>query len=148
MSNKNYNEIFKIIKSVVESESNLIANMANTTAILKEKLGFFWIGFYLVDTNSKELVLGPFQGTLACTRIPYGRGVCGKSWSTGETIIVDDVHSFEGHIACSPLSKSEIVIPVKRKGELIAVLDIDSDNFGEFTKDDAVELEKICELLT
>jgi GAF domain-containing protein len=147
MKEKKYKEIYEVVKSVVEVESNLIANMANTVAILKEQLGFFWIGFYLVEFESNQLVLGPFQGTLACTRIAYGRGVCGESWREGEALLVDDVHKFPGHIACSSLSKSEIVIPIKKDGKVFAVLDIDSDEYGEFDNIDSKYLNEICHLL-
>lgn len=100
------------IESVISGETNLIANLANTAAILKEAFGWFWVGFYLVEPDTQELVLAPFQGPLACTRIPYGRGVCGQAWERGATVIVEDVNKHPGHIACSSLSQSEIVVPL------------------------------------
>lgn len=118
-----YEEILPQIKSLVESETDMIANMANICAVLKEVFDFFWVGFYLVKDN--ELVLGPFQGSLACTRISKGKGVCGTAWEQAHTLIVPDVDQFEGHIACSSLSRSELVLPLFYKNEIIAVLDID-----------------------
>lgn len=144
---KKYSHIFNTIKSVVESESNLVANLANVTAILKAELGHHWIGFYTVDTVANQLVLGPFQGPLACTRIPYGKGVCGDSWKENRTIMVADVHQYPGHIACSSLSNSEIVVPIVKSGKVVAVLDIDSTSFGSFSESDKQGLESICELL-
>jgi GAF domain-containing protein len=141
----NYEETFKIIKSVVESESDLIANMANTCAVLHERFNFLWTGFYLV--KDEQLVLGPFQGPLACTRIPFGKGVCGSSWKEERTLVVGDVHQFPGHIACSSLSNSEIVVPLKNQDKVFAVLDIDSEDFGAFDSVDQEYLEKICHLL-
>jgi len=121
-----YKNLLPQIKGLLEGEKNLVANLANITAALKEQFNFFWVGFYLVDEN--ELVLGPFQGPVACTRIKKGRGVCGTSWEKNETIIVPDVEAFPGHIACSSLSKSEIVLPVYQSNNFIGVLDIDSDS--------------------
>lgn len=129
----------------MEGEEDMVANMANISAIIKEMFGFHWVGFYLVKGN--ELVLGPFQGPVACTRIKFGKGVCGSSWERKETIIVDDVDKFPGHIACSPLSKSEIVVPVVADGEVIAVLDIDSENYGEFDGEDRGFLEEISRII-
>ena len=122
-----YAEILPQIKAVVSSETDLIANMANVSAILKEAFGFWWVGFYIVKSSEagEELVLGPFQGPLACTRIKKGRGVCGTAWAKEETIVVPDVEQFPGHIACSSLSKSEIVVPVfDQNGKVMAVLDM------------------------
>lgn len=136
-----YKEIIPQIESVISTESDLIANLANTSAILKEAFGFFWVGFYLVKED--QLVLGPFQGTLACTRIKKGKGVCGKSWETKATIIVPDVENFEGHIACSSLSKSEIVVPLIKNGEVKGVLDVDSDKLNDFDETDKMYLEEI-----
>lgn len=136
-----YKEIIPQIESVISAESDLIANLANTSAILKEAFGFFWVGFYLVKED--QLVLGPFQGTLACTRIKKGKGVCGKSWETKSTILVPDVEKFEGHIACSSLSKSEIVVPIIKNGEVKGVLDVDSDKLNDFDETDKMYLEEI-----
>jgi len=141
-----YKEILPQIKSLVEDEPDLIANLANISAILKETLGFFWVGFYVVKDN--QLVLGPFQGSLACTRIKKGLGICGKAWETEQTIIVPDVEKFEGHIACSSLSRSEIVVPVFIEGQVIGVLDVDSVDLNFFNDTDAHYLEKIASLIT
>jgi GAF domain-containing protein len=111
--------------------------------LLKESFGFFWVGFYIVKDN--QLVLGPFQGPVACTRIAFGKGVCGGAWAQKKTLVVEDVHQFPGHIACSEHSKSEVVVPVFRNGEVIAVLDIDSQEFATFDSEDAVHLEKLME---
>lgn len=141
-----YAELLPQIESVVSAESDMIANMANISAILKEAFGFWWVGFYIVKaTNAgEELVLGPFQGPLACTRIKRGRGVCGTAWDKGETIIVPDVDQFPGHIACSSLSRSEIVVPVFSPcGNVMAVLDIDSEHLATFDVTDKEWLEKM-----
>ncbi len=139
-----YEAIIPQIEAIISSENNLIANLANVTAIIKEAFNFFWVGFYLVDTPD-ELVLGPFQGTLACTRIKRGRGVCGAVFASGVTEVVPDVELFPGHIACSSLSKSEIVVPIfGANGEMIAVLDIDSDELNTFDEVDKLYLEKIA----
>lgn len=140
-----YRTVLSRIRAVMEGEEDMVANMANISAIIKEMFGFHWVGFYLVKGN--ELVLGPFQGPVACTRIKFGKGVCGSSWERKETIIVDDVDKFPGHIACSPLSKSEIVVPVVADGEVIAVLDIDSENYGEFDGEDRGFLEEISRII-
>ena len=140
-----YKNLLPQIKGLVEGEKNLVANLANITAALKEQFNFFWVGFYLVDEN--ELVLGPFQGPVACTRIKKGRGVCGTSWEKNETIIVPDVEAFPGHIACSSLSKSEIVLPVYQSNNFIGVLDIDSDSYNSFDSTDATYLRTILDLL-
>jgi len=136
-----YEAILPQIKAVIEGESDLIANLANASAILKQAFGFFWIGFYLMKNG--ELVLGPFQGTLACTRIPLSKGVCGACATRKETIVVPDVEKFPGHIACSSLSKSEIVVPLVIDGEVKLVLDIDSDKLNDFSAIDAHYLEVI-----
>ena len=141
-----YEELLPQIKGLLEGEADIIANLANVTAVLKEALGFFWVGFYLV--RGKQLVLGPFQGSLACTRIDKGKGVCGKAWETASTIIVPDVDRFEGHIACSSLSRSEIVVPIFQRGIVAGLLDIDSDLTNTFDKTDARYLEDICKLLS
>ena len=125
----------------MEGESDMIANMANVSALIHREFGFWWTGFYRVCDG--ELVLGPFQGPPACTRIAYGKGVCGSAWKRGETIIVPDVEEFPGHIACSSESRSEIVVPVWRDGRIVAVLDIDSEKLGTFTETDRYWLEKI-----
>ena len=155
-----YEEVLPQIRSLVEGESDLIANMANIAAVLHNTFHFWWTGFYLVKeknertkeegltTNDErpatnELVLGPFQGPVACTRIPYGRGVCGTAWKEGRTVIVPDVHAFPGHIACSSASKSEIVVPIRKNGEIIAVLDIDSDEYNTFDEMDQRYLEEL-----
>jgi GAF domain-containing protein len=146
-----YQEIIPQIQSLLEGENDLIANMANVTAVLKEAFNFFWIGFYLVKPDNSEfgksLVLGPFQGPVACTRISYGRGVCGKVWEEGRSIVVPDVELFPGHIACNSLSRSEIVVPLIINGECIAILDIDSDELNSFDLSDEKYLKKIISFL-
>lgn len=137
-----YESLLPQIRSLVNNESDLIANMANVAAALKEVFGFFWVGFYLVKDD--ELVLGPFQGPIACTRIKYGKGVCGTAWKEAKTIIVEDVDKFPGHIACSSLSKSEVVVPLFSGKEVVAVLDVDSDSYSEFDTIDANYLNEIC----
>jgi GAF domain-containing protein len=148
MENKTekYQKLLPQIAALIEGESDMTANMANIAAVLKDAFDFFWVGFYIVKVN--ELVLGPFQGPVACTRIAFGKGVCGTAWKELRTVIVPDVHQFPGHIACNSASKSEIVVPVYVKnGEMSAVLDIDSDMFGTFDDIDVEFLEKICGLL-
>ena len=141
-----YAELLPQIRSVVEDETDTIANMANVAAMLHETFGFWWTGFYRVQGN--ELVLGPFQGPLACTRIRRGRGVCGTAWERNETVVVADVDAFPGHIACSSASKSEIVVPVRKAyGDVVAVLDIDSDAYATFDETDRLWLEKIVTLI-
>lgn len=141
-----YQSIVPQIKALVEGETDIIANMANVCAALKYGLNFFWVGFYLVKNN--QLVLGPFQGPVACTRIHLGKGVCGASWQNNEVIIVDDVDTFPGHIACSSLSKSEIVLPIYNSNkEIVGVFDIDSDTYKTFDKIDELYLTQILELL-
>lgn len=140
-----YQEIYKQIESVVSGETDQIANMANTAALLHEAFGFWWTGFYIV--KGEQLVLGPFQGPVACTRIGFGKGVCGTSWERRETIVVPNVHEFPGHIACSSLSQSEIVVPMFRDNEVYAVLDIDSKELSTFDETDKDWLERIVELL-
>ena len=130
---------------MLEDEPDLIANLANVAAALKEQFGWLWVGFYLV--KNEELVLGPFQGPVACTRIKKGRGVCGTSWQKAETIIVDDVEKFPGHIACSSLSRSEIVVPLTRNGEVMGVLDVDSELLAQFDETDKKYLEEIAEAI-
>ncbi|MBP6796154.1 MAG: GAF domain-containing protein [Saprospiraceae bacterium] len=140
-----YAGLYPQIKALVQGETDLIANMANITAALKEQFGWLWVGFYLVHDH--QLVLGPFQGPVACTRINYNKGVCGTAWSRGETIIVPDVDAFPGHIACSSLSKSEIVVPVWGDTKIKAVLDVDSLVLNDFDEVDKKYLEEIAGLL-
>lgn len=141
-----YQSIVPQIKALVEGESDITANMANVCAALKFGLNFFWVGFYLIKNN--QLVLGPFQGPVACTRINLGKGVCGTSWQNNEVIIVDDVDSFPGHIACSSLSKSEIVLPIYNSNkDVIGVLDVDSDAYKTFDKIDEQYLTQILQIL-
>ena len=142
-----YAEVFRMIQAVVEGESDMVANMANVAALLHEEFGFWWTGFYRVEQESKQLVLGPFQGPVACTRISFGKGVCGTAWERSETVIVPDVHQFPGHIACSSASNSEIVVPVFQGKKAIAVLDIDSTEFNTFDQTDKEWLEKIVSLI-
>ncbi len=176
-----YKEILPQIEAITSDETDMIANMANIAAVLKEAFGFFWVGFYIVkdidsqldefresaaresikrgSDDGKELVLGPFQGPLACTRIKYGRGVCGTAWKENRTVVVPDVEQFPGHIACSSLSRSEIVVPVysnarnndngvsEKVGNCIAVLDIDSKELNTFDSIDALYLQQIVALL-
>lgn len=140
-----YLSLIPQIKGLVIDEPDLVANLANIAAALKEQFGFFWVGFYLVKAD--ELVLGPFQGPVACTRISKGRGVCGASWAQANTIIVPDVEKFPGHIACSSISKSEIVIPLLKNNEVWGVLDVDSDQYNFFDETDAQFLQEIVMLI-
>lgn len=142
-----YTTIFQTIQALVEGESDIIANMANMSALLHEEFGFWWTGFYRVEQEPDQLVLGPFQGPVACTRIQFGKGVCGTAWERAETVIVPDVHQFPGHIACSSASNSEIVVPVFQGKKVIAVLDIDSTEFNSFDQTDKEWLEKIVTLI-
>ena len=141
-----YDLLLRQIQSLAESETDDIALMANMAAAIHDTFHFWWTGFYRVMGN--ELVLGPFQGLLACTRIAYGRGVCGTAWQEQRTLVVPDVHQFKGHIACSSASNSEIVVPVFRNGKIIAVLDIDSEHYNTFDEIDRVWLEKIVTILS
>lgn len=138
-----YETVIPQIKALIDGEPDLVANLANITAALKEQFGWFWIGFYLV--KNEELVLAPFQGPVACTRIKKGRGVCGSSWHQAQTLIVPDVSKFPGHIACSSLSISEIVVPIIRNNEVIGVLDADSEKPDFFDKIDKKYLEQIVQ---
>ena len=140
-----YEALLPQIKGLLEGEPDLIANLANVSAALKEQFGWLWIGFYLV--KEEELVLAPFQGPVACTRIKKGRGVCGTSWAKGQTLIVADVEKFPGHIACSSLSRSEIVLPLMKNGEVAGVLDVDSTELNSFDETDKHYLEKIIQLI-
>ncbi len=143
---KIYNELAPQIAALVEGETDLVANLANITAALKEALGFFWVGFYLKKEN--QLVLSAFQGTIACTRIDFDKGVCGYCFTTKETVIVPNVDEFPGHIACSSASKSEIVLPVFDENKNVAmVLDVDSDQINDFSEIDAKGLRKIVEII-
>lgn len=140
-----YRSLIPQIRALIEGETNLVANLANVAAALKEQFGWFWVGFYLVD--QEELVLGPFQGPVACTRIRKGRGVCGSSWAQASTLIVPDVEKFPGHIACSSLSRSEIVVPLIHQGNIWGVLDVDSELLDQFTTEDQQFLEEIVALI-
>lgn len=143
----NWDDVIKRAFALINGEDDLIACYANVSSLIHESAGYWWTGFYRVDSDRKQLVLGPFQGPVACTRIPYGRGVCGTSWKEERVIIVPDVEEFPGHIACSSLSRSEVVLPVRVRGEIIGVLDIDSKNLDEFSEEDAAALERICVML-
>ena len=140
-----YRVLHAQIKALTEGESDLTANMANISSMIHQTFGFWWTGFYRVC--GQELVLGPFQGPLACSRIPFGRGVCGTAWKERTTQVVPDVEKFPGHIACSSASKSEIVVPLIKEGEVTAVLDIDSEHLATFDDTDRRWLEKIAEIL-
>jgi GAF domain-containing protein len=140
-----YEALLPQIDALVEGEADLTANLANIAAALKTACGYLWVGFYLV--KGEELVLGPFQGPVACTRIGFGRGVCGTAWEKGEVIVVPDVEQFPGHIACSSASKSEIVLPVIKDGQVIMVLDVDSDKQDDFDQLDAEFLQGVVELV-
>jgi GAF domain-containing protein len=140
-----YQALIPQIKALLEGENDLIANLANVSAALKEQFNFLWVGFYLVKND--ELVLGPFQGPVACTRIRMGKGVCGASWERAKTIIVPDVEAFPGHIACSSSSRSEIVIPLIREGVVAGVLDVDSEELNEFDEIDSKYLSQIVDLI-
>lgn len=137
-----YEGLIPQIKGLVDGESDIVANMANICAALKETFGFFWVGFYMVKED--ELVLGPFQGPIACTRIRRGKGVCGTAWETGKIQLVPDVDAFPGHIACSSLSKSEIVIPLFKDQRVHGVLDVDSDQLNDFDEIDSKYLSNLC----
>jgi L-methionine (R)-S-oxide reductase len=143
---KIYDEIAPQIAALVEGETYLVANLANITAALKEAFGFFWVGFYVRKEN--QLVLSAFQGTIACTRIDFDRGVCGHCYTTRETVIVPNVDEFPGHIVCSSASKSEIVLPIfNKQGEVAMVLDVDSDKLDDFSETDAEGLQKIVKII-
>jgi GAF domain-containing protein len=140
-----YISLIPQIEALISGETDLIANLANICAALKEQFNWFWVGFYLVKDS--ELILGPFQGPVACTRIAKGKGVCGAAWERAETLIVPDVDTFPGHIACSSLSRSEIVLPLFHNGEIIGVLDVDSEHLDHFDKTDVLYLEQIIKLI-
>lgn len=136
-----YNQLLPQIESLIAGEPDVVANLSNIAAALKQAMDFFWVGFYLVKDN--ELVLGPFQGPIACTRIGFGKGVCGASWKEKKVMLVPDVEQFPGHIACSSASKSEIVLPAFKDGEVALVLDVDSDKLNDFDEIDALALGKL-----
>ncbi|MDN5288911.1 MAG: hypothetical protein JWR38_5185 [Mucilaginibacter sp.] len=140
-----YTTLIPQIEALLYGEPDLVANLANISAALKEQFKWFWVGFYLVKNG--ELVLGPFQGPVACTRISLGKGVCGTSWQQAKTLVVPDVEAFPGHIACSSLSQSEIVVPIFDNGEVVAVLDVDSELLDQFDETDAQYLEQIVKLI-
>lgn len=140
-----YNSLIPQIEALIMGEDDLIANLANVCAALKEQFNWFWIGFYMVKND--QLVLGPFQGPVACTRIAKGKGVCGTAWQKAETLIVPDVNEFPGHIACNSASLSEIVVPIFKDNEVIGVLDVDSDALDHFDETDAVYIEQIIKLV-
>jgi GAF domain-containing protein len=141
-----YHELVPQIKALLMGEKDEIANLANFAAALKQTFDFFWVGFYLVKGD--ELILGPFQGPIACTRIKKGKGVCGTSWEKAHPILVSDVEQFPGHIACSSLSKSEIVVPLMKNKEVFAILDVDSDKLNDFDEVDEKYLTELCEWLS
>jgi L-methionine (R)-S-oxide reductase len=141
-----YQSLIPQIKAIIEGEPDLVANLANVSASLKQQFNWLWAGFYIVKNN--ELVLGPFQGPIACTRIKKGRGVCGTAWEKTTTLIVPDVEKFPGHIACSSASKSEIVVPIFKNNEVVAVLDVDSEELNQFDETDRRYLEQIAELIS
>ena len=140
-----YQSLIPQIEALIAGESDLVANLANICAALKEQFNWFWVGFYMVKQN--ELVLGPFQGPVACTRIKNGKGVCGAAWERAETLIVPDVEEFPGHIACSSLSRSEIVLPIFKNNKVIGVLDVDSEHLSHFDETDSLYLEQIIKLV-
>ncbi len=144
-----YESLIPQLNALVIGENDIIANVANIIAALKYSMNFLWVGIYRVDSESdkKELVLGPFQGPVACTRISYGKGVCGKAWEEGKSILVEDIDTFPGHIACSSLSRSEIVIPVVKDDKIIAVLDVDSTEVNGFDEIDRKYLEEVSLIL-
>lgn len=139
--NEQYRSLLPQIRALIEGETDLVANLANIAAALKEQFGWLWVGFYLVKDG--ELVVGPFQGPVACTRIRKGKGVCGSAWEQARTIVVPDVEAFPGHIACSSLSRSEIVVPLFNKGTVAGVLDIDSEKLDQFDEEDRRWLEEL-----
>jgi len=141
-----YKRLFPQIVALIGNEKDVVANLGNVSAALKEAFGFFWIGFYLVKDG--ELVLGPFQGPIACTRIQKGKGVCGAAWEQEQTVLVPNVDLFAGHIACSSLSKSEIVVPLLKNGRVVGVLDVDSDELDAFDQIDKKHLEKLCQWIS
>ena len=142
-----YKTLLPQLRALITDETNEIANLANITAALRQTFDFLWVGFYAVDSET-ELVLGPFQGDIACTRITKGRGVCGTSWQNRETIIVSDVDEFPGHITCSSMSKSEIVVPILKHNKVRLILDVDSDRLDDFSETDQYYLEQLAQLIS
>lgn len=144
-----YQELIPQVEALTSGEPDLIANLSNIAAALRQSMNFFWVGFYIVKNNagSQELVLGPFQGPIACTRIGFGKGVCGASWKEKKTIIVPNVDEFPGHIACSSDSKSEIVLPAFKNNEVALILDVDSDTLNDFNDTDAQYLQQVMSLI-
>ena len=140
-----YATLIPQIEALTDGEKDIVANLSNIAAALRQSMNFFWVGFYIVKNN--QLVLGPFQGPIACTRIDFGKGVCGASWKTQKTILVPDVEAFPGHIACSSASRSEIVLPAFKNGEVALVLDVDSDKLNDFDSTDQEGLEKIMRII-
>lgn len=140
-----YIDLIPQLRGLVQGETNRVANLANVAAALKQTFDFFWVGFYLVE--GEELVLGPFQGPVACTRIGYGKGVCGTAWKEGRTVLVPDVNRFPGHIACSSASRSEIVVPIWKWNSIVGVLDVDSDRLADFSEVDAEGLRAVVEVI-
>jgi L-methionine (R)-S-oxide reductase len=141
-------QMLKECEAVLSKEDHSISNMSNCCAIIQKYFNFHWVGFYLVDDNTNQLYLGPFQGPLACTRIPFGKGVCGTAWKESKTQVVADVHKFPGHIACSSLTNSEIVVPITRESKVVAVLDIDSVEFDSFSDKDKEYFENLALFLS
>jgi GAF domain-containing protein len=144
----NYETLIKQVESLISDDQKQVSILANICALLKEELKHFWIGFYIVDEIKNELYLGPFQGPLACTKIEFGKGVCGSSWKEARSLVVANVHEFEGHIACSSKTNSEIVIPIIKNKNVVAVLDIDSEELNTFNELDRVGLERVCSKLS
>ncbi len=142
-----YQALYPQIEALITGETNLIANLANLAAALKQQFNWWWVGFYLVAPDNQQLILGPFQGPIACTRIQKGRGVCGSAWQQAKTLIVPDVDQFPGHIACSSLSKSEIVVPIFNNTHIVGVLDVDSEYLNYFDATDQKYLEQIVQLI-
>lgn len=143
-----YREILPQIEALISGETDLTANLANVAAVLKDAFGWLWVGFYLTDAVGKELVLGPFQGPVACTRIPFGRGVCGQAWAQGQTLVVEDVNKHPDHIACSSLSQSEIVVPLlDADGRCFGVLDADAAQTAQFDEEDAHYLGELARMI-
>lgn len=144
----NYEILSKQVESLISDDQRQVSILSNVCALLKEELKHFWIGFYIVDQVKSELYLGPFQGPLACTKIEFGKGVCGSSWKQAKSLVVSNVHEFEGHIACSSKTNSEIVIPIIKNKEVVAVLDLDSEELNTFGELDRIGLEQICSKLS
>lgn len=146
MKAENYAQLLKEAEALLQDETDITASLANMAALLKTRFGFWWVGFYLV--KQEQLVLGPFQGPVACTRIAFGKGVCGSAWQQAASVVVPDVHSFPGHIACSAESNSELVVPVLKNGTVVAVLDIDSTEYNNFDDTDREYCERLCAMLS